>query len=115
MSNQTSAGYKFALVVSILAFIISLVLVNSTTIKTYPTNEYWVAKNYKHVYHQFSGEIVDSIEENETCTIEGDEIVVREQNFDDGTITFGYVLLFASGSVLAFLIYYGYLKKTRIF
>ena len=42
----------------------------------YSTDEYWVAKDYHHVYDKFSGEIVDYIEKDESCEIDGDTIIV---------------------------------------
>ena len=47
---------------------------------TYSTSEYWVAKDYHHVYEKYTGEIVDYISENEECSIKGDEIIVKTIN-----------------------------------
>jgi hypothetical protein len=59
----------------------------------YSTDEYWVAKDYHHVYDKFSGEIVDYIEEDESCEIDGDTIIVT-------TTKHG---LYATGATLAVL------------
>lgn len=48
----------------------------------YPTEEYWVAKDYHHVYEKYLGEIVDYIEGNETCEIKGDTIIVKKETAD---------------------------------
>ena len=51
----------------------------------YSTDEYWVAKDYHHVYDKFSGEIVDYIEEDEeeyedVCEYtDEEEIDIRER------------------------------------
>ena len=42
----------------------------------YSTYEYWVAKDYAHVYEKYSGQIVNKIEEDEYCEIDGDTITV---------------------------------------
>ena len=39
-----------------------------------------MAKDYHHVYEKYSGEIVDYISDNETCSIKGDTITVTTRN-----------------------------------
>lgn len=58
----------------------------------YSTDEYWVAKDYHHVYNKYSGEIVDYISDNETCSIAGDTITVTTTN----TTLFGWGVGIAS-------------------
>ena len=58
-----------------------LIMMWSATSKMqYSTAEYWVAKDYHHVYEKYSGEIVDCISDNETCSIKGDTITVTTRN-----------------------------------
>ena len=53
---------------------------SATSKMQYSTAEYWVAKDYHHVYEKYSGEIVDYISDNETCSIKGDTITVTTRN-----------------------------------
>lgn len=66
--------------VCIIPVLIGIIIVAVQTETTkYSTDEYWVAQGYHHVYERYSGEIVDYIEDDETCTIKGDEIIVKKQ------------------------------------
>lgn len=66
-----------------------ILLFVSTKTTEYPTEEYWVAKDYHHVYEKYSGEIVDYIEGDETCEIKGDTIIVKKR---DGGFVWGSVI-----------------------
>ena len=96
-------GYKLAWLILGILFIIGLFLMD-TDREIYPTNEYWVAKNYKHVYLQYTGEIVNTIEEDETCEIKGDEIIVDKKVHGEGWYTFGNILVWMTGMCLAGLL-----------
>ena len=77
--------------VIIIAFIVGLILVDESERRAeYSTGEYWVAKDYHHVYETYSGEIVDYIEENEKCKIDGDTIIVTST--DKGLYAVGIML-----------------------
>ena len=68
---------RILLWVSIVPFIIGVLMMSAAKTKTtYSTSSYWVAKDYNHVYAKYSGTIVDYISDNETCKIQGDEIIV---------------------------------------
>lgn len=56
-----------------------ILLIASTETTEYSTDEYWVAQDYHHVYERYSGQIVDYIENNETCEIKGDTIIVKKR------------------------------------
>lgn len=67
--------------VCVIPFIIGLLmLAASKSAVEYSTDEYWVAKDYHHVYDKYSGEIVDYISEDEKCEIDGDTIIVTTYN-----------------------------------
>lgn len=90
-------------IVSIVCLILGSIFIDvSTKTSVYPTSEYWVAKEYHHVYENYSGEIVDYIEENERCEIKGDEIIVKKYSQPLNGI--GWVLAVSSGILLAYLI-----------
>lgn len=95
--------YKAAWVVSILFLIVGLLLMGKET-ATYPTNEYWVAKNYRHVYEQYSGEIVDYIEEDETCKIKNGNIIVTRKKAGAVGYAFGSIITFTSACIIVGLI-----------
>lgn len=90
--------YKIAWIITLIGLICGFLLM-SEEVETYPTNEYWVAKNYRHVYEQYSGEIVNYIEEDETCKIKGDVIVVKRKNAGVVGYTLGGLLAFTAGCV----------------
>lgn len=73
--------YIFFWVVCSIFLIIGFFLIQ-TEDKEYSTDEYWVAQNYHHVYERSSGEIVNYIEDDETCEIKGDTIIVRKKGKD---------------------------------
>ncbi len=67
----------------VIVFFVGLILVGESKSRIeYPVGEYWVAKEYHHVYKTYSGEIVDYIEEDERCKIDGDTIIVTTTNED---------------------------------
>ncbi|MBQ8726491.1 MAG: hypothetical protein IJY84_05295 [Clostridia bacterium] len=69
------------LIVCIVFTVIGGILMGLGETKTeYPTSEYWVAKDYAHVYENYSGRIADVIEDDETCEIKGDTIIVIKRN-----------------------------------
>lgn len=66
--------------VCVIPLIVGIILIEvSTTTTEYSTDEYWVAQDYHHVYERYSGRIVDYIEDNETCKIDGDTIIVKKR------------------------------------
>lgn len=72
----------------------------------YPTSEYWVAKDYHHVYYKNSGQIADLITSNESIKIDGDEIIVTETTMP-WLETLGWILICVFGMVLiSFIICY---------
>lgn len=86
--------------VCIIPFFIGLLLMQKSVTK-YPTDDYWVAQGYRHVYERGSGRIVDYIEENETCQIKGTVIVVSKKG---EFYTFGMILSVIFGMGTAGLI-----------
>lgn len=65
--------------VCVIPLIIGIILlIVSTETTEYSTDEYWVAQDYHHVYERYSGQIVNYIEDNETCKIDGDIIIVKK-------------------------------------
>jgi hypothetical protein len=72
---------KIMWAVSVIPLLIGLIMLAAAKSETeYSTDEYWVAKDYHHVYDKYSGEIVDYISEDEKCEIEGDTITVTTYN-----------------------------------
>ena len=68
---------KILWAICVIPLIIGILMMECATTKSeYPTSEYWVAKDYHHVYEKYSGEIVDYISENESCSIDGNTITV---------------------------------------
>ena len=100
-----SNTYKIALVCSIIMLAIGLLLMGKE-VKTYSTSEYWVAKNYHHVYEQRSGKIVDYIEDSETCKIKNDEIIVTKRKAGIVGNAFGIIITFTSSCIIIGLIIY---------
>ena len=88
----------------VLAFLIPSIFLMRKNRMEYSTSEYWVAKDYHHVYETYSGRIVDVIEENETCKIDGDVIIVSSDACGKWGYTIGYVLNLFSGVNAIFLI-----------
>ena len=79
MDNKNTEGIVF--IVLLVATIFGGFLMSLGETKTeYSTGEYWVAKDYAHVYEKYSGEIADVIEEDEICEIKGDTIIVIQRN-----------------------------------
>ena len=105
-----SKEYKIAWLVSVIFLIIGIILV-SKEIKRYPTNTYWVAKNYHHVYEQDTGKIVDYIEDDEKCEIDGSEITVSKLKFGLLGNAFGWLIISTSGSIILGLIIYLFSPK----
>ena len=72
---------KIMRTVSIIGLILCIILMFCAKSEVvYSTEEYWVAKDFHHVYDKSSGEIVDLITENESCKIKEDEIIVTTTN-----------------------------------
>ena len=76
----------------VLFILAHLIMGGSVSRVRYSTDEYWVAKDYHHVYEKYSGKIVDTIEDSESCELDGDTIIVTTLK-----------KTFAIGVVLAFL------------
>ena len=86
--------------VSAILVIIGIGLIETAKEETvYPTSEYWVAKDYHHVYYKNSGQIADLITSNESIKIDGDEIIVTETTMP-WMKTLGTVLVFVFGTLL---------------
>ena len=66
-------------------------LTGSEETTTYSTSEYWVAKDYHHVYWKHNGQIANYIEDNESVKIDGDEIIVTEVT-NETTFVIGGIL-----------------------
>lgn len=76
--------------VCVIPLIIGIILlITSTETTEYSTDEYWVAQDYHHVYERHSGKIVNYIEKNETCKIDGDKIIVKKRS---GGYSWGIVI-----------------------
>ena len=72
---------KILWAVCLIPLIIGILLLSfGETREEYPTSEYWVARDYQHVYEKYSGQIVNKIGENERCEIKGDTIIVTTRN-----------------------------------
>ncbi len=97
---------KILWAISIIPLIIGIFMwCGSVTETVYSTSEYWVAKDYNHVYEKYSGEIVDSISDNEKCYIKGDKIIVKEYN--KNLNTWGKVITINFGIfVVSLIVYY---------
>lgn len=81
MKSKGETVIKILWAISVIPLIVGIIMINCATTKTeYSTSEYWVAKDYHHVYEKYSGEIVDLISENESCSINGDIITVTTRN-----------------------------------
>ena len=75
MENDKSGKIMWAF--CLIPLFVGIILLDAATSKLeYSTDEYWVAKDYHHVYDKKSGEIVNYISENEKCSIDGDIITV---------------------------------------
>ena len=83
-------------VIPLITKIILLIVPTETT--EYSTDEYWVAQDYHHVYERYSGQIVNYIEDNETCKIEGDTIIVKKRG--SGYLWGGIITGFFGGVVV---------------
>ena len=82
--------------VCLIPLIIGVILMTCATSKVeYSTDEYWVAKDYHHVYEIYSGEIVDLITKEETCEIDGDTITVTTRK--EGLYSAGIILTIIFG------------------
>ena len=69
----------------------------------YYTSEYWVAKDYHHVYYKYTGKIENYIEENETCEIKGDEIIVTAKKYPAYNVGRAITVIFGIFAVVLFL------------
>ncbi len=89
-------GIDWFMVISIVVCIVGIIVISSSNkIEKYSTEEYWVAKDYHHVYDKYSGEIVDYIEKNETCKIDGNTITVTKTDYTLNTV--GWILMLLGG------------------
>ena len=101
---------KILWAIAVIPLIIGIMLIGSaTTSVEYSTSDHWVAHDYHHVYAQYNGEIVDKIEDNEECIIDGDTIIVKTTNFT--MRNWGIVLVMIFGSFTAAMIYNAYLES----
>ncbi len=101
-------GYIFwaiCLIPLVIGIILLTVSVSKETTE-YSTDEYWVAQGYHHVFERYSGQIVDLIEDNESCKIDGDTIiVVKTEIKSNSAYVWGIVLtttfgLFTIGGII---------------
>ena len=98
---------KILWAIAIIPLLIGIILIGEATTKVeYSTSDHWVAHEYHHVYAQYSGEIVDKIEDNEECIIKGDTIIVKTTNFP--MRNWGIILVIIFGSFTAVMIYSDY-------
>ena len=92
-------------VICAVAIFVGVVMMDESKVETeYPTSEYWVAKDYHHVYEKYSGQIINVIEKNEECKMEKDTITVIATNYD--LQGWGMAVLLISGIALLILIVY---------
>ena len=92
-------GDKILLILSILLLVVGLLLMD-TEETIYSTDEYWVAKNYRHVYEQYTGQIVDYIEEDEVCKMKNGQIIVTRRKAGDVGYALGGLMAFTGGCML---------------
>ena len=77
MANNEKRSLRILSAICIIPLIVGIILLcYSKTEVEYPCSEYWVAKDFHHVYEKYNGQIVDYISENEKCEIKNDVIVV---------------------------------------
>ena len=88
---------KILFAVCIIPLVVGIFLIQTENTE-YSTREYWVAQDHRHVYERYSGQIVNVIEENETCTIKGNKIVVKKRG---GAYGFGMFLVVFFGMCTA--------------
>ena len=79
MNSKGDKVMKILWAVCVIPLLIGIFMIGYATKDKveYPTDEYWVAKDYHHVYDKLTGEIADYISDNEDCYIDGDVIVVK--------------------------------------
>lgn len=78
--DKSKITIKILWAVCVIPLIIGIIILTLSVETTeYSTDEYWVAQDYHHVYERYSGKIVDYIEDNETCKIDGDKIIVKKK------------------------------------
>ena len=99
-----SKTYKICWLISVIFLIIGCILMYQEETE-YSTSEYWVAKDFQHVYEQYTGEIVDVIEENETCKIKDDVIIVSTKACGVWGYHFGSFIALISGGWIIYLIF----------
>lgn len=81
METKDNKTIKILWAICLIPLFAGIIMISCSTSKIdYSTDEYWVAKDYHHVYEKYSGEIVDYISKNETCSIKGDTITVTTKN-----------------------------------
>ena len=102
-----SNGYKVSWLIFGILFLIGIFLTDVHK-EEYSTSEYWVAKNYSHVYEQYSGEIVDVIEADEKCTVKEDKIIVERKKYGEtwhaiGCTVAGISSMFLIGLIVIFV------------
>ena len=99
-SNKNDKVIKILWAVCLIPLILGIIFMGEAQTEVeYSTDEYWVAKDYHHVYDKFSGEIVDYIEKDESCEIDGDTIIVTTTKrglYDTGATL---AILFGMGSL----------------
>ena len=110
MDDREKRRIKILWLVSVLPFLIGIVMMSAAKTKTvYSTGSYWVAKDYSHVYEKYSGRIENKITEDETCKIEGDEIIVIKTN--KGLHTAGFFITIFFG-IFAGVVVFGTIGAT---
>ena len=105
--NEQKKLNRIVWAVLLIPLIVGLILLSvSSEVTAYSTNEYWVSKDYHHVYNSYSGEIVDYIEDDEICKIKDDQIIVEKRS---GGYLWGQILSgifgFATVSWIVILIF----------
>ncbi len=104
MSEKGEKFLKILKIVAVISLILGVIFIGvSSDTTTYSTSEYWVAKDYHHVYDKYSGEIVDNISDNEKCEIDGGEIRVTKR--ERGLYTCGCISLCIFGLIAVSLLW----------
>ena len=99
-----SKTYKVFWLISVVFLIVGFILMHQKE-TDYSTSNYWVAKDFHHVYEKYSGEIVNIIEKNETCKIKDDVIIVSTKTCGEWGYHFGRIIAIFSGIGIAYLIF----------
>ena len=99
-SNKRNKVIEILWAVCLIPLILGIIFMGEAETKVeYSTDEYWVAKDYHHVYNKFSGEVVDYIEKDESCKIDGDTIIVTTTQRELSAIGSTLAIFFGMGTL----------------